>query len=726
VFQKTSNPYKFKYLITGITGPGIEEVYLPELPPNSKIHYAKQQRWIRPEMSDDLKRWVKEWRRELEHNPKAIHGQHEKIQEWEDQQWERCRPGGKGFWFWNGYDDEGGEKKQPELVWLTPFHYWYLTEWQPYFGRPDFRDSDKEIFYWMQYWEEDPNSYGGAMNTIRRYAKSTIMSAWSVWRTIMNYRHNTGMQGETDAKIKKFYKKMVLKPFYKLPYYFQPTYNTDTKQTTSIEFDLPPQRSKKRSQTESDDIETLESMIDFRNSGEGEYDGDILNSYIMEEPGKLIKVDLYNDEGEGRWDIVKPCFLQGEEICGKAFLGTTVDYLQIADKGGKQYKKLFMDSDYNQKQEDGRTISGLYAAFLPGDCALKGYYDTHGRPKRFEARESLMRTRKSYRRNPRKLAGWIRKYPMTIQEVFYVSPDRCEFNAGVLQDRLMEIDSSPTPFTSRIDLYWENGVRFSKVKWRHNEQGWLQVANIPEENDQNKVGTRKDVVEGKLVERRYPKNDIKFASGIDPIQFGSSGSGRESRPVQFIKRKYDSGIDGPYPTDEKELEQRALDKFAYKTNRYVAMMDHRPTNPLVLAERVLMVCWFFGCSVNVEKQMGALIMSYFHEHGCGDFILHKYKPEFEKKDRNPTDGTAASTTAIQEYTGENAYYIDYFGHTIPFKELITDALVYDASNTQEHDYTVAMGWTELACKMKPKVVDKPVQKITDFLPTFDQYGNALN
>lgn len=706
---------------------GIEQVYLPEVPSASKILFKKEKKWTRPEMSPQLKKWVREWKIAQTSDPKAIHAQYDQIVAWEDQQWDRAT---NGCWFYNEWADD--PSKEPEIVYLTGFHYWYLTEWQPYFGRPDFRDSDREIFYWIQFWEEDPDSYGGALNTIRRYAKSTIMSAWIVYRTTMNYRHNSGMQGETDKKIAKFYKKMVLKPFYKLPYYFQPEYNTDTKQTTSIEFDLPPQRSKKRTYTDWDEKETLESMIDYRSSGEGEYDGDELNSYIMEEPGKTKKVEIYNDEGEGRWDIVKPCFLQGDEICGKALIGTTVDYLSVADKGGHQYKKLFYDSNYNQKEEDGRTKSGLYSAFLPGDCAMKGYFDTQGRPMKEKARSKIMLTRKSYKGNPRKLAGWIRKYPLTITEIFYVSPDRCEFNAQILQDRLEEIESRPEPFTSTVDFYWENNIPFTKVKWRHNPNGgWAQIASPSDiwkkefEHLTNQVGTKSGLDKnGQEVKMYFPKNDGKYCSGLDPIQHGSTGSSTESRPVQLVKSKYDVLLDGPL--DQDTLERRAEERYQYKSNRYLLQMDHRPTNPLVLAERILMICWYFGISVHVEKQMGALIIGYFHEHGCGDFILEKYKPDFEKPDRTPSDGTAASKGTIQEYTGNWAWYIDYFGHTIPFKELLSDSLIFDAAKTTIHDYTVAAGWTELAERMKPKNRVTPFRDLSDFMPTFDGYGNVLN
>lgn len=713
MFKPTNNPYKFQYLITGITGPGIEQVYLPEPPAPDKIAFKEEKRFVRPVMPAQIKKWAREWRSQLKKNPDYVHAQHEQIVAWENQQIDRCRPGGPGFWFYNAYDDDS--TKEPELVWITPFHYWLLTEWNPYFGVPDFRDSDREICYWIQYLEEDPDCFGGLFNTIRRYAKSTIMGAWIVWRTTLSFRHNSGMQGETDKKIAKFYKKMVLKPFYKLNYYMQPTYNTSTQQASSIEFDLPAQRSEKRASIETEEHEVLESMIDFRASSEGEYDGEILNSYVGEEPGKHKKVSLYNDDGEGLWDIIKPCFMQGDEICGKALFGTTVENMTISDKGGRAYKKIFYDSDFNDRQEDGRTKSGLYTAFLPGDCGLKGNFDVNGRPKRDQARASMMRSRSSFKNNPRKLAGYIRKYPLTISEVFYVSPDRCEFNATILQDRLRELDTLKVPITNRYDLFWENNKRFSRVKWRHNPTGgWMEASWIPAtEKEQNMVGEKYF----NKANHYYPLNDARLVSGMDPIQFGSTGSSRESRPVQFIKKRYDYKVDGPMG-GEDELKKRAEERFPYQSNVYVAMMHERPTNPNVLAERSLLMCWFYGVSLHIEKQAGAVHIAYFWDNNCEDFILHKYKPDFEKPPSTPTEGTPASTGFTQQYTGEIANYVDYFGHTIPFRAQIEDMLIFDANNTKEHDYTVATGMTETSQRMKAKNDQRPILDLSEIMPNF--------
>jgi hypothetical protein len=187
---------------------------------------------------------------------------------------------------------------------MTGFNYWYCNYWNTYFGYPSFRATDMEICYFILYCEEDPNSYGTLLNTIRRYGKSSMMGAWAVYGTITNSRYTTGMQGENDLKIKKFFRRFVSKPFFKLPEYVQPSYDTSTEQKNEILFDKPAKRGTKRMYDEDDDY--LESNIEFRSSEEGAYDSEVLHRYLMEEPGKTIKANV-----QERWGVVKPCLKWG-------------------------------------------------------------------------------------------------------------------------------------------------------------------------------------------------------------------------------------------------------------------------------------------------------------------------------------------------------------------------------------------------------------------------------
>lgn len=700
MFQKTDNPYQFKYLQTAITGQGIKECYLPPVPKEQEILFKKEDKFVRQEISDNLKKWIKESMIQREVNPNFVHAQYNKIFEWENQEWQRST---NGVWFWNN----------GVPTYITAFYYWYLTAWQTYFGYPGYRETDKEITYLLDYIDNDPDCFGLLLNTIRRYGKSSLMGAWIVFRATRNYNHFAGMQGETDDKIKKFYSQMVLKPFHKLPAYYKPTFNTSTRQSNQIEFDIPPKIGK-RSSVELDEKDVLESVIDYRASGDTEYDGSKLHSYINEEPGKLVSNSITD-----RWKIVKPCLRQGRTIIGKAFMGTTVEFMDVANKGGKAYKKLFYESDFDGRGGDGRTKSGMYACFLPGDCAYEGYFDDYGHPLRDRAKAALLLEREAVKDNPKDLSDLIRKYPLSISEIFYLNTERCEFNATVLQDRRAEIDMSIEPMFDRFNLEWRGGERLTKVIVKRNPNGWLKANWLPAdmEKDTNLVDSRP---QGGTM-HHFPKNDFAFCTGFDPIDHGVSIESREvseefqdsrrSRPVLTVKRKYDVTIDGALT--QEILEERARAKYAYKTNKYVMMMDTRPNDPNVLYERVLLVCWLMGCSLHVEQQKPGVI-NWFRDANCSAFIMNRHIPVASKRVNPYDEGTPASPMMIQEYTAALSTYVEYFGHTIPFRELVEDLLLFNPKKTTEFDYAVSMGFCELAVNMKPKVKQVSLKDISEF------------
>lgn len=727
MYNPTKNPYKFQYLITGISGPGIEQVYLPEPPPDEEVHFKKEQKWVRPELPKHIKKAIKILYSRMDkygpyYDPNYVSPYAKEIQVWEDQQWDRFN---NGFWFWNK-----GVK-----TYLTPFYYWYLTEWIPYFGAPEYRETDKEIAYWLEFIEEDPRSYGGLLNTIRRYGKSAFMGGWSTWRTTRNFGHFTGMQGETDKKIKKFWDLHILKPFRKLLGYVKPVFDSSSKQTEDIKFERPISKGSKskldkdleEEDFEVDDAEDLESYMDYRASGEGEYDQAVLHTYLMEEPGKTLGANV-ND----RWETVKPCLRRGKFIRGKALLATTVEHMNVLDKGGKAYQKIFYESDYDKRTGLDQTTSGLYAAFLPGDCAYEGFWDEWGHPMRPEARQSITIERDSKKHNPKDHSALIRKYPLNIAEIFWVSADQCIFNATILQNRKQFLDSSTVPSYSKFSLRWENNKRFSKVIFSHDEiAGWYKSSWMFPGNTFAEMANK---VRDNGNKTYSPMNEGTFTSGVDPVDHrvkieSKSGFGedefvsiRRSKPVMCVRRRYDSSIDGTLT--QEILEQRRDEEYQYKTGFNIGMMDTRPGDPNVYYERALMICWLFGMSLNVESAKPGII-NYFYLNGCGDFIKNKYIPEASNKIDQGDAGTPANAQTINEYTECLMTDIEYFGHMEPFVEFINDHLLFDPGNTRVHDYTVAKGWCLLGEKIRPKTVALPLLDLATVMPTFDINGNVV-
>lgn len=738
MFTPTSNPYKFKYLITGISGEGIKEVYLPEPPPDDQVHFKKEDRWVRPEPPRHIKKAIKVLYAKMNkystyYDPSYVSPYAYEIRKWEDQQWERFE---NGFWFWNK-----GVK-----TYLTPFYYWYLTEWNPYFGTPVYRETDKEITYWLLYLEEDPNCYGGLLNTIRRYGKSAIMAGWMVRRTTTNFSHYSGCQGESDDKIEAFWKTHVIKPFRKLNGYVTPVYDTTSKQTADISFERPVARGKEgRIDPDIDDedfinsdseTEDLESYIDWRDSNEGAYDQAVLHTYICEEPGKTQRTSI-ND----RWTTVKPCLRRGKFIRGKALFATTVEHMNVLDRGGKAYQKLFYESDYDKRNALGQTESGLYTAFLPGDCAYEGFFDDYGHPLQQEARRSLLIERESKRKNPKDHAKIIRQYPLKINEIFWVSSENCVFNATILQKRKLFLDSNTVPLYSKFKVEWKNKVRFTELVFSHDENGWFKSSwMFPGDTFRTMANKVKKNNDGTFA----PMNGKIFTAGLDPVDHRvaiqqTSGIGedqivttRRSKPVMRVKRRYDPFVDVITEDEAKQgfgsagepgiltqelLEYRRDTEYPYKTGITIGMIDDRHHDANVNFERELMICWLFGMEIMIESAKPGAI-NHFILAGCQDFLKQKYVPEAANKNQYQGEGTPANTATINEYTDLLGTMIEYFGHCEIFPEFNDDYLQFNPAKTKEFDYAVSSGWCELGERVRPKVVELPRMELTDILPTY--------
>ena len=299
-----------------------------------------------------------------------------------------------------------------------------------------------------------------------------------------------------------------------------------------------------------------------------------------------------------------------------------------------------------------------------------------------------------------------------------------------IQEQLNYILTQKAPCTDRIDFYWENNVRDTKVKWRHApENGWCQVAR----------GAGFSDIIGNRVEQRgnhpetgvplwFPKAD-DFAIGGDPIEHGVvTQPGRASKPVIYVKSKLDlrvDGIDGQLTEDQ--MEERYQQRYPYKTNKPIILFDKRPTDPNKFFEYAIMICVYFGCKLHVENQKYAII-NYFHARGYGGFIENKYRPLHERIERpdKQMDGTASSRSLIQQYTSLIARQKEYFCHLNPFREVLEDNLIFNPNDTKIHDYTVAEGFAELQCEMTGVKAPEPLRDITDFFHTFDRRGRILS
>lgn len=671
MFEKTNNPYRWKYLITGITGKGIDCVYLPPKPPDADI-IDLGGGWKRQDLPKGYHDWVKEEKlRESEGFA------HPLLQAYIQQQWDYRL---NGMWFWNTVN---GKR---EATYITGLYWFHLQWWPLVRGYPEFRDPIREIFYWWDYICEDPVAYGGILGAMRRLGKSAIMGTMSLEPILRTPNARTGIQGEKDEKAKKFYLQHILKPFRKIPSFFRPMYDTSYGLTNGIFFRKSISRGKSQEE-ELNDEDSLDSYIDFGPTDVNHYNGEELFRWILEEGGKIKKCDVME-----LWTAMKDTLLvPGVGLVGKGLCATTADADGDTGEVTASFRELVTLSDVNNRKENGETQSGLYAAFMPSQHVFSTptnnppCFDKFGIPYSERNKELILKNRPSISANPALYSAECRKRPLTWDEYFYVNADKCQFDVMVLQERKRELDLIKQPY-ERFKLEWSDTNRNRVIATPH-PNGYHMFSWMPVTGALNQVLDSG----GTGYERFVPLND-KIIIGHDPIAFGSLTSNRRaSKPVAISIRKYDALVDGDLTEERKEFNRQT--KYKYQTGKPIHVYNHRPDDPKVYCEEIVKLVHFLGCEINIERSAySALVTEYMKMRGYSRFIMKKDAKGFSVKESDKvTEGTNAAAQTTQYYTNLVASFVYAFGHCIDFPFLLDELLLFDPNKTTEFDHVVALG-----------------------------------
>lgn len=679
----------------------------------------KDQMWKRTELPEEWEEWREEEAFQQEEDPEYAHPQ---IYEFVKQEWDRRL---NGYWlFING-----------KATYLTGKHYFYVNWWKLDSGYPDYRDTDRQLFYFWQYCIEDENCYGICELTARRQGKS--YRAGSIcYETISKPpgKRSGGIQSKTGDDAEELFKEKIIEPWKDLPDFFKPESNSGSDPKTILSFFRDTTRGKKAKKIKYTAETELRSFIDWKNAKEIAYDGKKKFILIHDEAAKLDPAK----EGDAyrRWEVCKPILKENGRVAGKMYMCTTVEEME---KGGEVFKRIYNDSDHTApRSEVGETRSGLYRYFLPAYQAE--YYDQYGYAaegdptkdqkeflikkygKRAEngARAYFDAVRRSLGSDQKALYSFQRKYPYTADEAFYTDADQCEFNAFILTKNQRELEYNKNTCV-RGDFVPISG-RDSAVKFVPNEaNGRFKVSYIPPEQDQNRVGDR-GFWENK--NHFFPENIIKFVIGCDPIDHGAQTvDGKKSNAAAYVFRKFDMLVDGMDKVfTAKDIEANPLDdwklgKLKWKTNVPIVQYVYRPDESSSFYEDMINLCRFYGCKILAENQKVGII-NHFKERGYESFIMHRPGFTFTDDRRNQsTPGIPSSTPMIQQYTEKIMAWVQNYGHLCPFKELTDDLIKFRPAKPREHDPTVAFGFTLIAAESKeepPPVAIDP----NDIFPSY--------
>jgi hypothetical protein len=517
---------------------------------------------------------------DLNKNPKRIFEKYdefyvnEKMEAFRLQEFDRID---NGYFFMNNGN----------LVYVTGFHYAYLTWWKLNTGFPSFRDTDRRLFYFWQYCFEDKHCYGLLEVTKRGQGKSYRVGCVAYFISVRFRAAHVGIQSKTDDDAAKFFKLQIVEPYKELPEFLNPINSHGTEPKTELLFYPPAKRSHAARFTKKQDA--LRSMIDFRSAKESAYDGSTCKFLVQDEFAKL-EPPL---NGQKRLGVNKDVIYRDAKMIGKMWCTTTVEDMR---KGGDICEVVWNQSALSDRSANGMTTSGLYPFFLSAlECT---YFDEYGYPLIEKAKVYHEGELKQKENSPVEYVGYRQRNPFTIEDAFKITSEDCLFNAMVLDEA--EEACKREKLTTRGDFVWKDGKPFTESQFVVNEENgrWEVSWLFPNDVESNKV--KRSI--GLIGPEFSPLNDHKFSQAYDPFSHAKTAfNKRRSKAGTAIYRKYDFW-------DEEYSETWVADYVFRTPDPNEAHMD------------ILCGAWYYGCQVLVENQKNQFI-DFCKQNGCYDFVM---------------------------------------------------------------------------------------------------------
>jgi len=659
------------------------DIALPAQPPKKKIAgYGRAnhlQLWERTPMPEELSR-IKSMDEWLE-MPREFR---QKFSPYIEEEFRRRR---EGFWFYN----------DGTPTYITGRHYMMLQWTRMDIGSPSYLAFQRDIFLHMAACEADPRCIGQLYTKCRRSGYTNICSSIIVDEATQIKDKLLGIQSKTgkDAQENIFMKKVVYM-FRHYPFFFKPIQDGTTNPRMELAFREPSKRITKKNKT-SQTGEALNTVINWKNTTNNAYDGEKLHILYLDEAGKWEKPTDIRDA----WRIQRTCLIVGRKIVGKALVGSTVNPM---DKGGKEYKDLWRDSNPLERNANGRTRSGLYRLFIPAYDALEGFFDKHGRAVVQDPEEPLEGLdgeyiqigAKSYLKNerqglvddPSELNEVIRQFPFTTDEAFRDSVQSTLFNITKIYQQIQFNDELyPNPVVVG-NFTWKGGERDTEVVFKPDPNGRFHVAWMPPKDLRNLSKFERG--------KRIAPNVHLGVGGVDSYDLDATVDGRGSKGAMHLYNKFN---------------------IHHPSNMFVLEYASRPPLAKIFYEDVLMAAVFYGYPILIENNKYG-IARYFESRGYDGYLLGRpshlsagstvNRVKTKGIPSNSQDVIHAHAQAIEAYIHEHVGInpdSDEFGKMY-FNRTLEDWIGFKIDNRTKYDLSISSGLCLLAAQ-KEKVKPKP-------------------
>jgi hypothetical protein len=562
-------------------------IALPKVP--KSVYSNDKDKWVKFKQPKELERLknIFDWRAYPD----------EQKEQWHDYIDEEFKRREEGFWFTNN----------GKATWLPGTHYMYLQWSKIDVGAPDFREANRLFFIFWEACKADKRCYGMCYLKNRRSGFSFMSSAETVNLATLASDSRYGILSKTGADAKKMFTDKVVPISINYPFFFKPVQDGMDRPKTELAYRVPASKFTRKKITANEkleDIQGLDTTIDWKNTGDNSYDGEKLALLVHDESGKWERPDnILNN-----WRVTKTCLRLGSRIIGKCMMGSTSNAL---DKGGDNFKKLYNASDVTRRNRNGQTKSGLYSLFIPMEWNYEGFIDEYGIPVfttpdidvfapdgeliDVGVIDNWQNEVDGLKDDQDALNEFYRQFPRTTEHAFRDETKNSIFNLVKIYEQIdYNEEMSRTLGITKGNFQWVNGIKDSQVIFYPDPKGRFKVSWVPPSQIQNRVILKNGI--------KYPGNEHMGAFGCDSYDISGTVDGIGSKGALHGLTRF-SMEDAP-------------------ANSFFLEYLSRPPTAEIFFEDVLMALVFYGMPILAENNKPRLLY-YLRRRGYRGFSMNR-------------------------------------------------------------------------------------------------------
>ena len=626
---------------------------------------------------------------------------------------------------WGGYIDEEFKRRE-EGYWfynkgvptyISGTHYMYLQWSKIDVGNPDYREANRLFFLFWEACKSDTRCYGMCYLKNRRSGFSFMASGETVNQATISGDARFGILSKSGSDAKKMFTDKVVPISLNYPFFFKPIQDGMDRPKTELAYRVPASKlTRKGIQANEirEELEGLDTTIDWKNTGDNSYDGEKLKLLVHDESGKWERpTNILNN-----WRVTKTCLRLGSRIIGKCMMGSTSNAL---DKGGENFKKLYYSSNVEKRNANGQTSSGLYSLFIPMEWNYEGFIDCYGYPvfdipekETVDAFGDVIEQGviehwnnevEGLKQDQDGLNEYYRQFPRTEEHAFRDEAKESLFNLTKIYEQIdYNVDLKSTSTITTGSFQWENGQKDTRVIFVPNKDGRFNISWVPSLELQNRI-----VIDNK---GKHPGNEHLGAFGCDSYDISGTVDGRGSN----------GSLHG-------------LTKFSMENvppNHFFLEYIARPQTAEIFFEDVLMACIFYGMPILAENNKPRLLY-HFKRRGYRGYSMNRPDKIWNKLSvtereiggipNSSEDIKQAHAAAIETYINTNVGMLENGYGDMYFQRTLNDWAKFNINNRTKHDASISSGLALMACnKNRYMPAQKKIYKPIDL--GIKKYNNS--